>query len=202
MKSGEQVIGIEAEQNTMVANVPNSEQGDFVDGEAWVVFFNSPVGNPYWTEMGQDAGEYEGCCSLHWFYAYQNHSGYHQVVNIGEIQFNEWAHYYMLSAGSGVWCWNIGPNGEVQWACVGGFEATSKQLEDGTEAATEAEPAWYNGTVTSALWTNGTWHTWNFAKNFLANETGEVSFDGLCVTQIEGINYPGNIYTGAYGYCP
>jgi len=102
----------------------------------------------------------------------------------------------------GLWCWNIGPNGEVQVNCVGGFEADARTLEDGTEAGSEAEPAWYNATVANGWWTNGTIHTWNFATKGLCNDTGKVSFNGLCVAPYTPVNYPGNIYTGAYGYCP
>jgi hypothetical protein len=204
MTGSEQVKGSETEENTASVNVPGWGSGDFVDNEEWVGFFNGP--NPYWTEMGQTAGGYTRCCSMEWFYAYQNHSGYHEnkVSERWEIPFNEWAHYYMDSEeGAGVWCYAVGPAGELRVTCIGGFETYSKSLEDGTEIAANTGPSNAAKTVANATWTNGTVHTWNKAVNGLYNEGGaKVTTNGMCVSQYTPVNAPGNIYSGSAGNCP
>jgi hypothetical protein len=205
MTGSEQVEGTTTYEGTASVNVPGWESGDEVNNEEWAGFKNSPVGTAYWTEIGQTAGGYTRCCSMEWFYAYQNHSGYHEskLSERWEIPFNVWAHYYMEAAGGGTWCFDIGENGETQVNCIGGFETYSKDLEDGTEIAANTGPSNAVAVQTNATWTNGTVHTWNKATNGLYNEGGvKVSSNGMCIAQFTPVNYPGNVYTGTSGNCP
>jgi hypothetical protein len=204
MSGGERVEGTETEQYGIHANVPGWEKGNFVDGEEWAVFFNSPSGTLYWTEIGQAAGEYNGCCTWRWFYAYQNHSGYHESLpsERWNIQPETWAAYFMRASGNGVWCFDVGPNGEQQYRCVGGFETYATLLEDGAEIASETTPVEEGAVVANATWLNGTVHPWNYARDGLYNENGLVNYNGMCVAPFTPVNYPGNIYYGTYGSCP
>jgi hypothetical protein len=201
MKSTEYVYGSETAQYTSQINVPDWEIGDFVDNEEWISFFNSPVGTPYWTEIGQEAGNYRNCCSLQAFLAYQNHSGYHEA-SLMERHLLELNYYTMKSVGGGTWCFYIGPGSETNEGCVGGFETVSKELEDGVEAADEAQPTNAGYVETDWIAAGGEAYQWNFAHNGLWNETGQVSYNGLCVAQYTPWNWPGNIYYGSYGNCP
>ena len=195
MRSGEEVEGTETEQYTTAMDVPGWETGDFVDNEEWALFLNGPE-NLYWTEIGQSAGEYYNCCSLRWFYAYQNHSGYHesQPSERWEIPYDTWAAYFMRAAGGGVWCFDVGPNGEEQFRCVGGFEPYSTYLEDGAEIAANRQPANAGAVVANATFTNGGVYTWNFASDSASG--------GMCVAPFTPVDFPGNIYYGTAGSCP
>jgi hypothetical protein len=198
MKGSEQVAGTEALQYTEEADVPTWGEGGFVTNEEWSGFYNGGS-TQYWTEMGQAAGEYYNCCTIRWFWAYQNHSGYHEAQPSERFAIgrNEYSAYYQLAAGGGTWCFDIGPNAEVQVKCVGGFETYSKDLENGAEfAANNAPTNWGHGLVN--WWKE---HEWYRATQLLANETGVVSYNGMCVSTYAPVPAPGNINYGSYGHC-
>lgn len=197
MSKGEKVEGTETEQYTTAIDVPGWASGDFVDNEEWAVFPPSF----HWVEIGQSAGEYRNCCSLHWFYAYENSSGYHEASS-WEVAPSSWNAYFMRSVGGGVWCFDVGPNGEEQIACVGGFPTYSEWLEDGAEIAANAQPTNAGSVVANATFTDGTVHTWNFASDELANGSGRVGYNGMCIAPFTPVDFPGNIYYGTYGECP
>jgi hypothetical protein len=201
MNSKEYIFGSETLQNTSQMDVPRWQEGDFVDDEEWLSFFNSPVGNPYWTEMGQEGGDYHNCCSLYSFFAYQNHSGYHAVFGPEKpLSAPNW--YTMRSAGGGTWCFYIGWAQEYKQGCVEGFESVSKEVEDGVEVDDEEQPV--NAGYVQATWIaeHGEFYNWDSAHNGLWNEAGEVSYNGLCIAPYTPWNFPGNVYYGNYGSCP
>ena len=142
------------------------------------------------------------------FYAWDNANGYTEVPK-GATVYPEtwlvegytWPHYFMRSNGSGVWCFDVGNYGEYQMKCVGGMTTYSKRLETGSEAATESFPDTAAAVVTNASW-GGSIHQWNFAYNSLSNETGRVSYNGMCVEKFSPWGWPGNIWYGTSGMCP
>lgn len=186
MQGSEQVEGTETEQYTTNMNVPGWASGEFVDNEEWAVFPSAG----YHLEIGQEAGSYMNCCTLYWFYAYTNASGYHAAEHIWAVAPNSWNAYFMRSIGNGVWCFDVGPNGEERYACYGGFPTYNKLLEDGAEVAAETEPANAGSVVANATWLNGSVHTWNFAS--------EAHNGGMCVSPFAPVRFPGNIN---YGTC-
>jgi hypothetical protein len=196
--AGEEVRGTESEQKTTAMNVPGSASGYFVTNEEWLSFPSKPN---YWLEIGQQAGEFKGCCTLWWFYAWSNAGGYHQRVTaaegVWEVSANSWNNYGIQSAGSGTWCYYVGPTWEQKIACEAGFPNTSKLLEDGMEVATETKPSVAGSVVANATWMNGSIHTWNFASNYAETYAGAPA-PGLCVSQYPPVNFPGNIN---YGTC-
>ncbi len=197
MHPSEYVLGSETIQNTSVMNVPDWEKGDFVSNEEWSGFYNGGAAQ-YWTEIGQIGGYGENCCSIYAFKAYQNVNGF-AIRIIGEQPKSAENHYLMHAGGEGVWCWYVGPYGE---GCVGGFEAYSKDLEDGTEMADEAQPLNAAWVETNWIGKEGYAYQWNFAEDGLFNEQGKQSYNGECVAKYTPWNYAGNIYTGSYGECP
>jgi hypothetical protein len=197
MHGSEQVAGTEALQNTEEADVPGWESGDFIDQEEWVGFKNGP--EPYWTEMGQAAGEYYNCCTLRWFWAYNNASHYHDIkpderFRIGD---KEYSAYFQLAAGNGVWCFDIGPYGEIQIKCVGGFETYSKDLETGAEYAANQAPV-VKGHGLVNWWKEQPWYR---AALGLYNEYERQSYNGMCISKYAPVPAPGNVNTGTYGKC-
>jgi hypothetical protein len=186
MHGGEQVEGTETIQRTTAMNVPGWAAGDFVDNEEWSVF----PAQGYWTEIGQEGGSLMNCCTVYWFYAYDNASGYHAAEHIWAIPGGAWAYYFMRSIGNGVWCFDVGPNGEQRYACYGGFPTYSKELEDGAEAAAETRPSNAGSVEANATFTDGSVHPWNFAY--------EYHDQGMCVSPYQPLKGPGNIN---YGTC-
>jgi hypothetical protein len=197
MTGGEQVLGSEAEIDTTTMSVPGSTSGDFVTNEEWVSFPSTG----YWMEMGQQAGEYKGCCSLWWFWAFENSTGYHQhttaAEGVWEVTFNSWNMYGFKGTGTSRWCWYVAPDWEGQIGCESGFSTYSKVLTDGMEAATEEKPSVAGMVQVNAEWTNGNWNQWNKATNSVVNYKNETT-SGLCVSQYTPWNWPGNIN---YGTC-
>jgi len=184
MTGSEQVEGDVVNVNTSNMNVPEWASQAFVTNETWVDFH--PSG--YWLEIGTHGGHGLDCCSLRWFYAYKNASGYHEVDTVGGIPPNVWAWYWIQAIGSGTWCWKIGEHGEATVECQGGFPTYSNELQDGAEAASETEPTNAGKVVASYQSLGGTWKTWNKATN-----EHDVK---MCISQYE--SYPGNIN---YGTC-
>ncbi len=198
MHGREEVAGTEALQYTEEADVPTWEEGGFVDQEEWVGFHNGGS-VAYWAEMGQAAGEYVGCCTMRWFWAYKNASGYHESTTSETFAIgrDEYSAYFMLAAGDGKWCWDIGPYGEIQVKCVGGFETNSKELQNGSEyAANRAPTAWGHGLVN--WWKEQKWYR---ATLELVNEFGVQSYNGMCISKYAPVPAPGNVNTGSYGHC-
>jgi hypothetical protein len=196
--AGEEVRGTESEQKTSAMNVPGSESGYFVTNEEWLGFPSKPN---YWLEIGQQGGEFKGCCALWWFYAWSNGTGYHERVTAAEgvwqVTANTWNNYGIQWAGSGTWCIYVGPTWEQKIACEAGFPNTSKNLEDGMEVATEAKPSAAGSVVANGTWMNGAMYTWNFASNQTQTYSGGPA-PGLCISQYAPVNFPGNIN---YGTC-
>jgi hypothetical protein len=190
MSGGEAVEGTETMQRTTNMNVAGWANGDFVTNEEWTTFPSTG----YWLEAGQQAGEYKGCCSLFWFYAFKNATGYYQYTSppyVWEVTPNTWNNYAMKASGNGIWCFYVGPTWEQQIACEAGFSTYSTLLQDGAEFATESKPVNAGSVQANATWLNGTVHTWNRASN-------QVTTAGLCVSQYQPVNFPGNIN---YGTC-
>lgn len=194
MGSGEYIYGSETIQDTTEMYVPNWESGDFVDDEEWIGFPKE-----HWVEIGQTAGNAIDSHTLYPFWASQNGKGYLQTILPTSVSGGRQNHYTMRSDGGGYWCFWVEGVGEE---CRNGFENTSKEVEDGIEGADESQP-------TNAAYVETNWidskdegFQWDSAHNGLYNETGEVSYNGLCVTQYTPWNYPGNVYYGSYGDCP
>jgi hypothetical protein len=178
-------------------NVPYWEDGDFVTNEQWVLFTHGR-----WVEMGSEGG-YGGCCGLEAFKAEKSaERGEYREAALGAASFRQWIAYSMDSEASGNWCFYIGNNKELGEACSAVMERYSKELEVGEEAADEITPENSGAVETAAIFGNGDGYNWNFAENQLANETGSVSSNGLCVAPYTPYNYPGNIYFGNAGSCP
>jgi hypothetical protein len=185
MSGAEKVEGTQGDEETTAMNVPGWASGDFVDNEEWTVF--QPSG--YWVEMGQTAGEYMDCCSLHIFYAHENASGYSQSVAQGTV--TGWIKnpYFMRSTGNGVWCFYQGPQQE-RVSCSGGFPTYSNELNIGLEAAANTEPTNSGSDETNATHLNGGVYPWN--KAYVYKDAG------MCATPYTPAPSPGNIY---YGTC-
>jgi hypothetical protein len=185
MKGAEEVHGVYDEQDTAHISVPGWQHGYFVDNEVWA---SQPQVPNTWTEIGQQAGEGKGCCSLWWFYAFKNGTeGYNEYVEapyVWEVAEGIGNDYAMKTPGSGIWCWYTGSGFELH-ACAADFAWQATELEAGGEVATEEKPSFAASTNNSAEWTNGTWHTWNFA-------IVEATTGGLCSSPLNGA--PGNIY--------
>jgi hypothetical protein len=191
MKGAEEVYGVDDETDTDYIDVPGWQHGYFVDNEVWA--WAHVLGPSTWTEIGQQAGEYKGCCNTWWFYAFENGTeGYRQFVDapyVSEVPESTGNHYMMKTAGGGIWCWYFGTGEELK-ACAADFAWQATQLEAGGEIATEEKPVFDSSTNNSAEWTNYTWHTWNFAT--VAADTS-----GLCWSALNGA--PGNIYYDTCG---
>lgn len=194
MNSSEYIYGSETIQDTSEMYVPNWESLNFVDDEEWIGFPKE-----HWVEIGQTAGNGIDSHTLYAFWASQNGRSYVESLLPTPVSSGRQNHYLMRSAGGGYWCFWVEAIGEE---CRSGFENTSKDVEDGIEGADESQPT--NTAYVETDWTNpkDEGFQWNFAHNGLYNETGEVSYNGLCVTPYTPWKYPGNIYYGSYGHCP
>jgi hypothetical protein len=141
--------------------VPEWQRGAFVDDEKWTVFPQRSNGNgAYWVEVGQEAGNGVDCCSLRWFTAWNNGSGY----GANESPWSEpgftFVRYQTVSQLNGSWCFYV----EVGNAgCVGGFPVYAKELIVGAEYATPTKPVNRFYEQSNATWTDGTVHAWNTA---------------------------------------
>jgi hypothetical protein len=186
MKGGEEVYGVDTEQDTDYIDVPGWEKGYFVDNEAWQ--WAHSIGSSTWTEVGQQAGEFKGCCTTWWFYAYQNGTeGYNAFVDapyVSEVPEAKGNTYLMTTSGGGTWCWYFSSSQELK-ACRSDFAWQATQLEAGGEIATEAKPTFDSSSNNAAEWTNYTWHTWN-------SGVPDVTTPGLCWSSLNGA--PGNMY--------
>jgi hypothetical protein len=175
MHGGEMVEGTQSSQRTTNMNVPGWEKGYFVDNEEWANF----TGTERWVEIGQQAGEFKGCCGLWWFYAMSfgphEYAAFVGPPYVSEVAANAWNNYGLHSIGSGDWCFMIGAQWETSVACYGGFDTYSKDLQDGAEVATETKPVNAGSVNVNAQWTDGTYHVWNFAEN-------KKTTAGLCAT--------------------
>jgi hypothetical protein len=182
MTGVEKVEGTLAYQYTTTMNVPGWATGDFVDNEEWAAFL--PSG--YWIEVGQTAGEYMDCCSLHPFYAWMNGSGYSQYIAPWTWPASE-NNLYQLSGQShdGHWCAYFA---STQALCVGGFPAWSNDLQVGLEIAANTKPANAGHESTNAWWESKT-HNW--LKEYAYAD------GGTCLSRYP-YPYPalGNIYFG------
>lgn len=184
MEGGEHVEGSLAYQDTTDMYVPGWDSGDFVDNEEWAFFH--PSG--YWVEVGQTAGEYMDCCSLHPFWAFDNASGYTQYVAPWTWPANE-NNLYQISGQSddGHWCLYFA---STQAQCPSGFPATNNGLEVGDEIAANTKPENAGHEDTNAWWEHTT-HNW-LKEHAYAD-------GGMCISRYE-YPYPalGNIN---YGTC-
>jgi hypothetical protein len=179
MTGSEKVIGVLVEVNTESMNIPEWASYAEASNEVWARFQSSG----YWVEMGTLAGRDYSCCSLTWFHAWENGSGFTGVFFEGSITLNTWPYYWMVAAGNGEWCWEIGLHGEATVDCKGGFSTYSNWLTDGMEVASETEPTDVGKVVTSYEALDGSWHTWKKAENEHEEQT--------CISQFG--SYPGNI---------
>jgi hypothetical protein len=186
MEGGEEVEGTESEQDTTNMNVPTWASGDFVTDEEWAGF----TGAERWTEVGQQGGHGVNCCEVWWFYAMS--FGPHQFWTSGriwQIPAGQYANYGMKSIGNGDWCFTIGPTWETTYACDGGFDVYSKELQVGMEIGAESKPVNSGSDYVNATWTDGSIHTWNNAFSWS-------NTSGVCYSH--NGPYPGNIN---YGTC-
>jgi hypothetical protein len=201
MGKGEEVYGSETFQWTSKVDVPYSEDYDFIDNEEWVGFPGD-----HWVEMGNtnsiaEAGVHS-CCKIYAFTAKNNSSGYQEWF-LWEKYVEEWSAYTMDPVGNDTWCYYVGEYKELGEGCVGGLENYSKDLEVGAEFADEAQPENLGWDETDGIWgPHGEAHQWNFATDGLWNETGKVSYNGMCGAPYTPYDYAGNIYYGTYGTCP
>lgn len=164
MNGTEQVRGSESDIATDLMNVPGWQTGAFVDNEKWTLFPQDHNGNGYyWVEDGQEAGSYVNCCSLRWFTAYNNGTGY----GANESPWSEpgwtFVKYQTVSQLNGTWCYYVEAGSA---GCVGGFPAYAKELQVGAEYATGQEPENTMYEQSNGTWTDGSVHPWNAAVNF------------------------------------
>jgi hypothetical protein len=178
MKGAEQVEGTLAYQYTEAMNVYGWAGGDFVTNEEWVGF--EPAG--WWVEVGQEAGEYMDCCSLHPFYAWANAGGYTQYVAPYAWPGNN-NNLFQISGQNhnGTWCIYFG---QTQEHCVTGFYKWSNLLEVGVEAAANTKPLNTGREGTNGWWENAT-HNWLKEERYVDH--------GLCAARNSGAPALGNI---------
>lgn len=182
MGSSEQVEGTQSWQKTTTMDVPESEYGDFVDMEEWVIF----AGGKDYPEVGQQGGSGKGCCTPWWFWALtygEEYFVYENAPEVWEIPYNVYAKYEWksINPNEAVWCLYIGPNLETQYACYTGFAVYNKWLEAGGEIATEKKPSFAGSQEVNGQWLGaGEWHGWNFANEYTWSDTEGKSASGLC----------------------
>jgi hypothetical protein len=198
MTESEKVEGSYQNVDTTVMDVPDSEVGAFVTNEQWVSMKGYEI-TKHWMEIGQQGGEYKGCCELWWFWALQYEPGdYTQYTTppyVGPASYEN--DFGIVNEGGGVWCNKVGPSLEVTGFCYGGWPSnTSTLLEAGAEVADEVIPSFSALQHVAAQHLNGVWYNWNFAEH--TNESpGGGSVLGLCWGQLSG-QPAGDIY---YGTC-
>jgi hypothetical protein len=188
MSGGERVLGTQAEIDSTAMSVPEWETGSFVTHEEWVDF-----GTPReerWVEVGNmgGGGSPGSCCGVQWFYAASwGPNDFYSHQHIWNIPMNTYAFYAMEWVGGSRWCYMIGPDWEVTYACVEGFQGYSTELQVGMEVADERMPSSSGSDYVNAEWTDHSFHNWNFAE-------GSVSVPQLCYSH--NGPYPGNINFG------
>jgi hypothetical protein len=180
-KTGEEIEGAESFQTTTTMSVPGWEDGYFVDNEEWTILSKN---EEKWEEVGQQGGEYKGCCSLWWFYAVNyGPNEYYQYVDapyVWEVGLKE-RHYYATESveHNGTWCVDTSGNG-LEWLqdkCFSGFSVYSKKLEAGVEVATESKPGNAASVLVNGQHLNGYYYGWN--EGYEQSTT-----PGLCVSYI------------------
>ncbi len=190
---------VEGTENWVITNtvdVPDWELGDITTNEEWVGFPGY-----HWIVMVNMAGNDINCCSIYGFWAMNNGGGFREHI-LWEKPLGQWSDYSMMAAGSGIWCTYVGEYRELGEGCEGGFETYGKDLESGAEMGDEAAPYNLGWTEVNGFWLNGERHNWNFAKYGLYNETGNVSYNGMCWAPYSPYPATGNIYYGSSGACP
>jgi hypothetical protein len=191
MKGAEEVEGAYEFQDTTAMDVPESEDGAFVDNEQWVDQYPGAKGGS-WLENGQQGGDFKGCCQIWWFYAMQ-YPGEHYFAYVTEPvvwptgPYND---YGIVSFGKGEWCEMYGPGLDTKYYCYGGWQSSSKELNTGAEVADEVQPSFSAWQEVAAQHMNGGWYNWNFSR------TEDTTPGFLCWGQ--NTAPPGDIY---YGTC-
>lgn len=178
--------------------MPGWEYGNFVTNEVWASAYTRGVPNT-WTETGQIAGAYKGCCSVWWFYAFKNGTegfrAFEEAPYTWEVRQAVGNNYGMKTTGGGVWCWYYAADWTLE-ACAADFAWVATELEAGGEIGSEEKPVFDASTNNSAEWMNGEWHTWIRATDETTNDRGGEA-PGLCWSPLNGA--PGNIYYDTCG---
>jgi hypothetical protein len=186
---GEEVKGLSSEINTTAMWVPNWETQSFVSNEQWMANWKQNR----WVEDGQTAGENKQTeegrevngQSLHWFYAYNNASGYAEYVAPWTYPGWTWISYTLSDPGNnGSWCEKIGT---VQVACQGGFTKYATDVQVGMEAADELRPENSGKDRTGVQHLDGNWYHWNQAQWETVNNDGTSEAGVVCVGGYEAI---------------
>lgn len=161
MTGAEEVLGVYDETDTDYVDVPGWEYGNFVTNEVWASAYTRGVPNT-WTETGQIAGAYKSCCSVWWFYAFQNGTegfrAFEEAPYTWEVRQAVGNNYGMKTTGGGVWCWYDAADWTLE-ACAADFAWVATELEAGGEIGSEEKPVFDASTNNSAEWMNGEWHT-------------------------------------------
>lgn len=176
---GEEVKGLSSEIMTTAMSVPQWQSRDFVDDEQWMT---APSGR--WVEDGQTSGNAIDCCSLHWFYAYQN-GVYNEYVAPWTYEGWTWISYTLSDPeNNGSWCEKIGA---VQVACQGGFSKYATLVQVGMEAADEQQPENAGKDRTGVQHLDGNWYHWNGAEWVTQDYNGDAEGSYVCAKGFEAI---------------
>ena len=189
---GEEVLGLVSWITTERMNVLEWYRGAFVTNEEWA------AQEPYhlWVETGQEAGWGEGgkdCCSLRWFTAWKNFSGYGQNESPWTVPSGTGNHYLVKFTGGTSWCFEIGSGSA---GCVSGLLASSTSVALGMEAASPGEPENWGKAETDVDWLNQTWHPWN-RTTYKASRYGGPYTTHVCV----GALNPSDVGSVEFGTC-
>ena len=157
------LLGVYDETDTDYVDVPGWEYGNFVTNEVWASASTLRGVPNTWTEFtGQIAGAYKSCCSVWWFYAFQNGTegfrAFEEAPYTWEVRQAVGNNYGMKTTGGGVWCWYDAADWTLE-ACAADFAWVATELEAGGEIGSEEKPVFDASTNNSAEWMNGEWHT-------------------------------------------
>jgi hypothetical protein len=202
-ESGESVKGAEDIAETSSMNVPGGEGKPRLQNEMWLLFH--PSGG--WLEIGQTAGNYHGCCSIHPFIAhaeYRNEAG--EPVGFQEYEWYELktepTNLYRIEdpSANGVWCEYIW-NSQVDCKEKPGHWTTyANWLQAGLEAATETHPTNAGSQEVDFIAHNGEHKAWGSTQPVTGYiSPGPNSTKELCLKPNGKSNHPGNGEFGTGG---
>jgi hypothetical protein len=178
-KGSEKVIGSHFQVDLWEAYAPTGGE-QFVDEEEWVGA--SPEDPGGWLEAGLISRA--GVSGLWWFWAWKNGGGpLNKFLGPGytsEEPANAWDTLGFSSVGGDTWCVMIGPYSETEYYCMDPGYIYSKELEDGSEMATDSAPIVHGFAESNYTALNGEARNWNKAINETKNWSDE-SVTGLCI---------------------
>jgi hypothetical protein len=183
MGPGEHVEGGDVIVDTEQVNAYEWTNGAFVTNEMWLTWNSGPW---QWVEVGQIAGSYLDCCSIHPFVAWKiAGQPFTKIRNEGLIYNTNQYYQYQISGQSadGHWCLYIGGS-QVACPYFGPAYASGTVLQDGMEVGANTWQA-NNGVNQVTGWWSGARHHWLFDALFRQTDT--------CVLRPSGAPWPGDV---------